>query len=358
MRQGIDQRLAALARHLRRVGLALLGAASLGMLAPQLAQAFDHEPKHWEPLPCHRNRWEPFPCYLKFGGYPGAHFDCGGFYDPGFNCQDGEAGQRGQGGGEGEGIGCANRGLGYGGCTYEGITMGCAGYQTGIESGGCAACGKRGKDSSGKDSNGPAPQKALKPEPGPALVPPDAAVMDVRVPTTAVVYVNGVRTTMTGQARRFVSRGLEPHKFYTYELRAEVKLNGKMLDATKVVTVKAGEPIPVSFDFNKTTEKSQTAQAAGGKVRTSLILHVPTDAKVYLDGQPTRLEGSTRTFTTQAWQAGDRVPDYAIRVEVARNGQVLTREPKVSLTAGESRELVVDFNAPDVRVQASIKAGQ
>src|SRR6185437_12821873 len=87
-------------------------------------------------------------------------------------------------------------------------------------------------------------------------------------------------------------------------------------------------------------------QIAEQPLNTSLTLHVPADAKVYLSGNETKSSGETRRFSTTKLANGREWQDYAIRVEIERDGQTLTREETVSLKAGEARELTVGFDAP------------
>jgi uncharacterized protein (TIGR03000 family) len=86
------------------------------------------------------------------------------------------------------------------------------------------------------------------PEPIPA---PGAAApcmeLEVRVPESARVFVDGTATTPTGSVRRFASPPLNPDEVYTYELRAEWDDNGKPHSETRTVTGKPGQPYVIDF---------------------------------------------------------------------------------------------------------------
>jgi uncharacterized protein (TIGR03000 family) len=79
-----------------------------------------------------------------------------------------------------------------------------------------------------------------------------------------------------------------------------------------------------------------------------LTLIVPADAKVLLAGNDTQQKGETRHFVTSDLAAGQTWSDYVVRVEVERGGQVVAEEKVLSLTGGETRELVMDLDAPKI----------
>jgi uncharacterized protein (TIGR03000 family) len=84
---------------------------------------------------------------------------------------------------------------------------------------------------------------------------------------------------------------------------------------------------------------------------------VPADAKVYLAGQQTSSTGPVREFATSKLTAGDQWADYVVRVEIDRNGRTLTKEQTVSIGAGETRQLSIDFDAPEVARVNTTEAG-
>src|SRR5262249_4536033 len=54
-----------------------------------------------------------------------------------------------------------------------------------------------------------------------------------------------------------------------------------------------------------------------------LIVNLPADAKLFLDDQPTTSRATERTFITPALEPG-KVYTYKVRVEIGRDGQMLT----------------------------------
>jgi uncharacterized protein (TIGR03000 family) len=170
-----------------------------------------------------------------------------------------------------------------------------------------------------------------------------SATLSVHVPADAKVFVNGLATKSTGAERRYVSSGLLDGYSYTYEVRAELVRDGRPVIETKVIKLQAGGNAAVNFDLN-----GQEEEVAEQPVSTSLTLHVPADAKVFLSGNETKSFGETRRFSTTKLAAGGEWQDYVVRVELTRDGKTLTKVETVSLKAGDARELTVDFDAPQV----------
>lgn len=194
--------------------------------------------------------------------------------------------------------------------------------------------------------NGPAPAPGEIPPQTPA---PDSsawlnnATLNVSVPAEAKVFVNGMATKSAGADRHYVSKGLRYGYNYSYEIRAELVRDGRTITQTKVVRLSAGGNSDVTFELNDDQE-----QVAEQPVSTSLTLHVPADAKVYLSGNETRGNGDVRRFSTTKLASGEAWQDYVVRVEVQRDGKTLTKEENVSLKGGEARELSFSFDAPQV----------
>jgi uncharacterized protein (TIGR03000 family) len=171
-----------------------------------------------------------------------------------------------------------------------------------------------------------------------------SAALTVSVPAEAKIMVNGRETKATGTLRRYVSRGLQAGYNYTYEIKAELVRDGETLTETKSVTVGAGETADVDFAFEP-AGKDPVAQAP---VKTTLILRVPADAKVFLAGRETASTGEIREFATTKLAEGANWAQYPVRVEVQRDGRTLTHEQTVSLAAGESREVSIDVGATEL----------
>jgi uncharacterized protein (TIGR03000 family) len=162
----------------------------------------------------------------------------------------------------------------------------------------------------------------------------DSAILRLRLPADAVVYVNGKKTRTPGELRSYVSRNLEAGKRYSYEVRAEIERNGQTLARTKVVQLTAGNSRTLEFGFSPDEQ-----------LLTSLTLLVPPDAKVALGGVETRATGPLRYFSTDTLKDGEKWENYTVSVTVNRNGKDITQEKTVSLDAGSSVRLNFDFDA-------------
>jgi uncharacterized protein (TIGR03000 family) len=162
----------------------------------------------------------------------------------------------------------------------------------------------------------------------------NSGILAVRVPANAKVYVNGSLTSTPGDYRRFVSRNLEPGRDYRYQVRAEAEIDGKIVERTRQVTLRAGSTEELTFSFDGEDQK---------ELVTSLTLNVPTDAKVYLSGNETEATGAERVFQTKRLSAGETWGEYVVRVELQRNGKTLTQEREVSISGGDQKQLSFDF---------------
>ncbi|MEX2174065.1 MAG: TIGR03000 domain-containing protein [Pirellulaceae bacterium] len=161
-------------------------------------------------------------------------------------------------------------------------------------------------------------------------------LLEVRVPDDAKIFVNGLATSSSGAQRQYVSRGLTSGLNYNYEVRAEVVRDGKTVEQVKSVSLRAGQTAEVAFDF------------PAARAETSLTIHVPAEAKVYLAGNETNAQGETRVFRTTGLSGGKAWNDYTVRVEFEQDGRVVSQEKTIDLSAGESQELTFDFAAEKV----------
>jgi uncharacterized protein (TIGR03000 family) len=132
----------------------------------------------------------------------------------------------------------------YAGSTYYGSTYGTpaysdsmpANYNYGVPSGqgGSPYYGNttNAEQLGAPNPNGPAPARIL-----------------VRLPADASLTVDGSATKSTEGIRAFISPPLQPGKDYQYTLRAEVMRDGKKVERTRDVTVRAGQQSEVTFEL-------------------------------------------------------------------------------------------------------------
>jgi uncharacterized protein (TIGR03000 family) len=79
------------------------------------------------------------------------------------------------------------------------------------------------------------------------------ATLVVRLPADAKLTVDGSATGSTDSLRTFVSPPLQVGKDYQYTLRAEMMRDGKKVERTRDVNVRAGRTSEVNFDFAEAT---------------------------------------------------------------------------------------------------------
>jgi uncharacterized protein (TIGR03000 family) len=253
------------------------------------------------------------------------------------------------GGGSSGGYGGSSGGWGSSGGGYWGGSSGGWGSSGGGSSGGTyyysPGVPMTPVDPSVAPPAGIPPAGTVPPAPAPATplpgTPTSSAHADgllaVNVPEDAKVFVNGQPTTSTGEVRQYISRDLQSGYNYSYEVRAEVVRDGRTIDQVKKVDLRAGATANLAFDFPSSNSNE-----------TSLTLHVPSDAKVYLAGNSTKAGGETRIFRTPRLNTGSTWEGYTVRVELERGGRTLTKEETITLKGGESQELRFDFDGDKI----------
>ena len=239
---------------------------------------------------------------------------------------------------------------GSSGGSYGGSSGGSFGGSSGGSYGGTLA-GEAG-------DAGPAPAAAVE-------APADGGLLVVEVPEGAKIAVNGKDTEATGTTRYYVSRGMTAGKAYAFTVKMTPEGDEKAAPKTRTVSLSAGQKQTVSFlgedpreteskkDEAKTGEKAdekkdstdakataspKAGRAGADKTTTNLILDVPADATVRLQGKPTSSEGTTRSYATTNLAAGERWEGY--RVEVSVGERTVTR--LVTLVGGTDTRLTID----------------
>lgn len=99
--------------------------------------------------------------------------------------------------------------------------------------------------------------------------------------------------------------------------------------------------------------------AGGDSSRASMIVNVPEDALVYLQDQQMRSEGPVRHYVSPALERGAGYT-YTMRVEVERNGRVLSESIRVPVRAGQRVHLnatLAENQAGDLALSVTPPAG-
>jgi uncharacterized protein (TIGR03000 family) len=204
----------------------------------------------------------------------------------------------------------------------------------------------------GPPAAAPAPGDSGVPVPGPTSsrtngravsdYDPRIGSLEVELPANARLLVNGHEMKSKGGFRRFASEPMTAGVPYVYEVRVELPQAGHTLTKTETVRLKPGQVTSLAFNLTERNELASRISVRGPE--TMLKLHVPADAKVYLGGEETASAGLFREFTTNEIAPDQAWNDYEIRVEARQNGKLVTRTQKISLTAGEVREVRFDLN--------------
>ena len=119
---------------------------------------------------------------------------------------------------------------------------------------------------------------------------------------------------------------------YNYNIRAEFERDGKTVVENKTIQLTAGQT--ANLDFVGATQV-QTADNAD--TRTTLIVRLPADAKLFLAGRETKASGEVREFSTTRLPNGSEWQKYEIKAVIERDGHEEVREQTIQLAAGESR---------------------
>jgi uncharacterized protein (TIGR03000 family) len=73
----------------------------------------------------------------------------------------------------------------------------------------------------------------------------------------------------------------------------------------------------------------------------TVVVRLPADARLTIDGEPTRSTGATRTFLSPPLAAGE-AGQYVLRAEIVRDGRTLSLRQRVQVRAGTVSEARLD----------------
>ena len=149
-----------------------------------------------------------------------------------------------------------------------------------------------------------------------------AARINVQVPATAELWVDGTKTTQRGERRQYISPPLNAGQEYSYEVRAAWTENGQAVDQTRKVRFQAGDSVTVNF----TTSPPQGANATGQREDSGLVPSRTEEPR-----QPTTRDLYPRRTSTTPIEA---VKTPANPDDAVRQSEIRTHDGKmVSLAA-------------------------
>lgn len=155
------------------------------------------------------------------------------------------------------------------------------------------------------------------------------AVLSLNLPVEAKVYINDKLTKTEGRLRQYVSRNLTEQKAYLYRVKAVLEKDGRQIVRTKMVSMEPGKNREVRFDFSQPPV-------------TTLVLKVPADAEVLLDGNKTDAQGEVRTFSTRKLDNEEAWENYEIKVRYFKDGQEVVKTQSLDLVAGATKVVAID----------------
>lgn len=87
----------------------------------------------------------------------------------------------------------------------------------------------------------------------------------------------------------------------------------------------------------------QNGQVRNGMAPATIIVNLPAEARLTVDGQPTTSTSSRRIFMSPPLANGSEYY-YTINAEIMRNGQPVTVTRRVPVTAGRETRISLDFD--------------
>lgn len=176
----------------------------------------------------------------------------------------------------------------------------------------------------------------------------DSAKVEVQMPDDAVLYIDGQRTPLTSTSRVFATPTLAPNQNYYYTLKAEALRDGKVVEETRRVVVRAGSVAQVELRNLEQVVTETTAVAAAARITVRL----PEEAKLFVDGQACPLTSTPRSFDTPKLEAGRKFY-YTLKAEMVRDGQTMVQSQRVVIEAGKKVDVSLENLTPATTSTAS-----
>ncbi len=92
----------------------------------------------------------------------------------------------------------------------------------------------------------------------------------------------------------------------------------------------------------KESESIGSPEELSGPARATLVVHLPAEARVTVNDAVTRLTSDTRTFVSPPLPRGQDY-HYTLKAELTRNGRTLTTTRRVTVRAGEEKQVTLTF---------------
>jgi uncharacterized protein (TIGR03000 family) len=163
----------------------------------------------------------------------------------------------------------------------------------------------------------------------------------VELPPDARLYVDG-REMSLADIRHVLTPELTPGREYFYTLKVEAVRDGKPVEESRRLTVRAGQVSRADFrDLGLAKKEIPMARPA------LVTVHIPNGAQLYVDGAAQSVTAGTRTFNTPSLEPGTSYY-YTFKVEMSPEDKSRSETRHVIVQSG--KEVSVDFNEPKALV--------
>jgi uncharacterized protein (TIGR03000 family) len=99
---------------------------------------------------------------------------------------------------------------------------------------------------------------------------------------------------------------------------------------------------PGGYAYGRPFDGGGYYEASGIDAPATIVVRLPADAKLTIDGSATQSTDSLRTFVSPPLQAGKEY-QYTLRAEVTRDGKKVERTREVTVRPGRTSEVNFDF---------------
>lgn len=97
--------------------------------------------------------------------------------------------------------------------------------------------------------------------------------------------------------------------------------------------------------YRPSGEKVPPPKKVQGEARGTVIVTLPADARLTVNGQPTRNTSAERRFITPPLPGEGT---YLFRAEVERGGETIAREQRVVVRPGQETRVALDFASASI----------
>jgi uncharacterized protein (TIGR03000 family) len=98
------------------------------------------------------------------------------------------------------------------------------------------------------------------------------------------------------------------------------------------------------FDNRGNEQRTPREDEARGEAPATIVVRLPADAQLTVDGSPTRSTEAVRTLISPPLQPG-KAYQYTLRAEVTRDGKKVERKRDVTVRAGQESVVSFDMSA-------------